>query len=195
MAAVRLWRTDRSFECREAGFRHRQHHLYRGSSAGGLQGVLQLRRGALRARHWSRVEVAQARQATAQAQLAQVRAAGKGEDAYGALTAAMSVSPLSHVRIAEIAHRHLSAAMLEPIDRIVSEAFARRPDVSGAYAAHEASPKKLCAAKAEFMPKRFLSGTGSYTSGRAARTTMTSGLSADCDIQSGSYRPGGGICA
>jgi outer membrane protein len=79
--------------------------------------------------------------------------------------------------------RHLSAATLEPIDRIVSEALARRPEVSGAYAAHEASVKKLCAAKAEFMPNLFLSGT------------ITSGLSADCDIQSGSYRPGGGICA
>jgi outer membrane protein len=129
------------------------------------------------------VDVAQARQATAQAQLAQVQEAGKGEDAYRALTAAMSVSPLSYVRIAEIAHRHLSAATLEPIDRIVSEALARRPEVSGAYAAHEASVKKLCAAKAEFMPNLFLSGT------------ITSGLSADCDIQSGSYRPGGGICA
>ncbi len=111
------------------------------------------------------VEVAQARQVTAQAQLAQVQAAGKGQDAYTALTAAMGVSPLSHFKIADMSHRTLSAAMLDPIDRIVSEALARRPDVLSAYAAHEASLEKLHAAKAEFMPKLFLSATGSYGTG------------------------------
>jgi outer membrane protein TolC len=54
--------------------------------------------------------------------------------------------------------------MRDPIERIVSDALARRPDVLSAYAAHEASLARLKAAKAEFLPKLFLSATSSYTS-------------------------------
>lgn len=111
------------------------------------------------------VEVAQARQATAQGQLAQVQAAGQVQDTYTTLTSAMGISPLSQFRIADMSHRKLSTAMLDPIEQIVSEALARRPDVLGAYAAHEASLAKLRAAQAEFMPKLFLGATGSYVSG------------------------------
>jgi Outer membrane efflux protein len=56
------------------------------------------------------------------------------------------------------------AALTDPIDQIVSAALARRPDVLTAYAAHEASLARLRAARAEFMPKIFLSATGSYAS-------------------------------
>jgi outer membrane protein len=45
----------------------------------------------------------------------------------------------------------------------VSAALSRRPDVLGAYAALQASLAKVRAAKAEFMPKVFLSASGGYT--------------------------------
>jgi len=111
------------------------------------------------------VEVAQARQATAQCQLARVQAAGQAQDTYTTLTSAMGISPLTQFSIADLSQRKLSSAMVDPIEQIVSEALARRPDVLSAYAAHEVSIAKLRAAQAEFMPKLFLSATGSYVSG------------------------------
>jgi outer membrane protein TolC len=110
------------------------------------------------------VEVAQARQGTAQAELAQVQATGQAQDSYVALLAAMGISPLTQIKIADLGPRKLSAALMAPIDQIVSEALARRPDVLSAFAAHEASLARLRAAQAEFMPKVFLSATGSYAS-------------------------------
>lgn len=110
------------------------------------------------------VEVAQARQATAQGELAQVQARGQAENSYMALIAATGLSPLTQLQIADVPHRSLSTALTEPIEAFVSEALARRPDVLSAYAAHEASLSKLKAAKAEFLPKLFISATGSYAS-------------------------------
>ena len=110
------------------------------------------------------VEVAQARQGTAQGELAQVQARGQTQDSYVALLAAMGISPLTQVKVAGLEQRKLSAALMGPIDKIVAEALARRPDVLSAYAAHEASLARLRAAQAEFMPKVFLSATGSYAS-------------------------------
>ena len=110
------------------------------------------------------VEVSQARQGTAQAELARVQASGQVEESYVALLAAMGISPLSEIKVADLPQRKLSSDLMGPIDRIVTEALARRPDVLSAYAAREASLARLKAARAEFMPKVFLSATGSYAS-------------------------------
>ena len=110
------------------------------------------------------VEVAQARQGTAQAELAQVQASGQAQDSYVTLLDAMGISPLAQIKVAGLEQRKLSAALTGPVDQIVTEALARRPDVLTAYAAHEASLAKLRAAQAEFMPKVFFSATGAYTS-------------------------------
>jgi outer membrane protein len=110
------------------------------------------------------LEVAQARQATAQSELAQVQASGQAQETQVALLAAMGISPLSQIKVADLGPRKLSASLLEPVDQIVAEALARRPDVLSAYAGHEASLARLRAAKAEFMPKVFLAATGSYSS-------------------------------
>ena len=80
-----------------------------------------------------------------------------------ALIAAMGISPLTEIKIAELQHRKLSSALMDPVQQIVSEALARRPDVLTAYAAHEVSIARLKAAKAEFMPKVFVSATASYS--------------------------------
>lgn len=118
------------------------------------------------------VEVAQARQVTAQGELAQVQATGQAQDTYVALLSAMGISPLTRIKVAELGQRKLTAALKGPVDQIVSEALARRPDVLSAYAAHEASLARLRAAQAEFMPKIFLSATGSYASNTLDISTL-----------------------
>ena len=109
------------------------------------------------------IEVAQAHQVTAQAELGNVHAKGQEEDTYTALMGAMGVSPLTQLKVAELPQRTLSPDLNRPVQEVVSEALPRRTDVLGAFAAHQASLDKLRAAKAEFMPKVFLSGTASYS--------------------------------
>ena len=111
------------------------------------------------------VEVAQARQLTAQAQLLQVQARGAAQDSYLALLTAMGISPLTRIRIADIPQRVLPDSDSEPIEHIIAEALGRRPDVLAAYAAQEASLDNVRAARAEFLPKVFFSATGAYNNG------------------------------
>ncbi len=118
------------------------------------------------------IEVAQARQATAQGNLALVQATGDAQNAYLALISAMGISPLTKIRIAGVSGRRLSPSMVAPIEAIISQALARRPDIQGAYAAQKASLAKIRAAEAEFKPKIFLSATGAYTAGGLAVTAL-----------------------
>ncbi|MDB5480019.1 MAG: outer rane efflux protein [Caulobacteraceae bacterium] len=118
------------------------------------------------------IEVAQARQATAQAKLALVQAGGGAQDAYLSLLDAMGISPLTRIKVADVSGRVLSPAMDEPAEAVVSQALSRRPDVLGAYAAEKASQARVRAARAEFMPKVFLSATGAYNSGRVDLTAL-----------------------
>jgi len=111
------------------------------------------------------IEVNQARQASAQARLAGIRAKGGAQDAYLSLVGAMGISPLTKFKVADVSQRALSGSMLQPVERIVSEALARRPDVLGAYAAQKASAASVRAAEADFRPKVFMSATGSYNTG------------------------------
>ena len=111
------------------------------------------------------IEVAQARQFTAQAELARVRAAGDVSDAYVTLLSAIGIPPLTSIAIADISKRPLPDDLDKPVDRALSDALARRPDVLAAIAAQKAADAGVRAAKAEFMPKVFVSASGSYTSG------------------------------
>ncbi len=111
------------------------------------------------------IEVAQARQFTAQADLAKVRAAGDTSDAYVTLLSAIGIPPLTAIRIADITKRPLPNDLDRPVDRALNDALARRPDVLAAIAAQKAANAGVRAAKAEFMPKVFVSASGSYTSG------------------------------
>jgi outer membrane protein TolC len=121
------------------------------------------------------VEVAQARQGTAQANLALVQAKGGAEDAYLALITAMGISPLTKIKIADVSGRPLSPSMAEPVETLVADALARRPDVQSAYAAQKASLATVRAAQAEFKPKFFLSAAGTYNSGNLNVTSLPSG--------------------
>ena len=109
------------------------------------------------------VEAAQARQATAQAKYAKIRADGAADDTHQALINAMGVSPLTRLTAADVTHRELFSQANGSIDEVVSGALSRRPDVLSAYAAREASLARIRAAKAEFKPKVFLSASAGYT--------------------------------
>jgi len=111
------------------------------------------------------VEVAQTRQATAEARLARIQAEGAAQNAYLALITAIGISPTTKLKIADISRRKLSSSMIGPIERFVSAALARRPDVLTGYAALQASLANLRAAQAEFLPKIFFAGNGTRASG------------------------------
>jgi outer membrane protein len=111
------------------------------------------------------VEVSQTRQSSAEARLAKVQANGAAQNAYLALISAMGISPLTKLNVADISRRRITESMTAPIDRLVSAALARRPDVLTGYAALQASVANLRAAQAEFLPKIFFAGNGSRSSG------------------------------
>ena len=133
------------------------------------------------------IDVAQARQATAQARLAHVQAQGRAQDAMLALVTAMGVSPFTRFNVADVSARTLSKASLQPVERIVSDAISRRPDVLGAYAAEKASEAVARAADADFKPKVFMSATGSYASGHLDATAVP-----PIGQQSGTFNLSGG---
>ncbi len=120
-------------------------------------------------------EVAQARQGTAQANLALVQATGGAQDAYLALITAIGISPLTKIKVADASGRKLSPATAAPVEGIISAALARRPDMQSAYAAQKASLANVRAAQAEFLPKVFLSTNGTYASGNLNVTSLPSG--------------------
>jgi outer membrane protein len=120
-------------------------------------------------------EVAKARQGTAQANLAVVASIGRAQDAYLALITAMGISPLTRIKIAGVSGRKLAPSTAAPVESVISNALGRRPDVQAAYAAQKASLANVRAAQAEFMPKFFLSTTGSYSSGDLNVTSLPSG--------------------
>jgi outer membrane protein TolC len=141
------------------------------------------------------VEVAQARQTTAQANLGVVQATGSVEDAYLTLLSAMGISPLTKITVADVSGRALSPAMVAPIETIISQALSRRPDVQSAYAAQKASLANVRAAEAEFMPKLFVSATGAYNSGSLDVTALPGIGQQSSTVNINGSRLGGSILA
>jgi hypothetical protein len=90
---------------------------------------------------------------------------GAAQNAYLTLISAIGISPLTQIKVADVSDRKLSPEMEVSVERVISTALARRPDILAAYAAQKASLAGVRAAEAEFLPKVFLSGTGSYNGG------------------------------
>jgi len=120
------------------------------------------------------VELAQARQATAAAELAQVNADGSERDAYLALMNAVGLPPMDEIHLADVSARPLPSELRDSLDDRIASALSRRPDVLSAYAATKASAAKIRAARAEFMPKVFLSAVGAYGRGDLSVNTLPS---------------------
>ncbi len=119
-------------------------------------------------------EAAQGQQGTAQAKLALVQATGGAQDAYLALLTAIGISPMTKIKVADVSGRKLSTSSAAPVEKIIADALARRPDVQGAYAAQKASIAKVHAAEAEFMPKVFVTANGTYSEGNLNVTAIPS---------------------
>ena len=98
----------------------------------------------------------------------QVEANGAASDSYMTLLAAMGLSPLNRISIADLPDTVLAPHLLGAVDDVVNAALARRPDVQQAYAAHQASVADAQAASAAQRPKLFVSATGSYAGGDLA---------------------------
>lgn len=111
------------------------------------------------------VELGQAKQLVAQAELKLVQAKGQAQDSLIDLLAAVGISPLTKVRIADLSGRTLPAEATDQLERLIAESIGRRSDVLSAFAAEKARQAEVRAAQADFKPKIFLSATGSYTSG------------------------------
>jgi outer membrane protein len=120
------------------------------------------------------IEAAQARQATAQARLVMIQATGAAQNGYLTLISAMGISPLTYIKVADVSDRRLSPELAGSAKKVISVALARRPDILAAYAAQKASLANVRAAEAEFLPKVFLSGTGSYNNGTLSVTGIPS---------------------
>ena len=118
------------------------------------------------------VEVAQTRQASAEARLARVQAESAAQNSYLALIGAIGISPTTRLEIADISRRKLPSSVTAPIDLFVSAALAQRPDVLTGYAALQASLANLRAAEAEFLPKVFFAGTGTRLEGNLNVTAI-----------------------
>ena len=120
------------------------------------------------------VDVAQARQRTAQADYNVVSTKGNSENAYIGLISAMGISPLSKIKIADLPEHELDPKLNEPIEHIIADALSRRPDVLNAYAMQKASLAKVRSANAEFLPQLFLSASGSYNENQLNVHTLPS---------------------
>ena len=118
------------------------------------------------------IEVTQARQVTAQAKLEVVQATGAEQNGYLTLISTLGISPLTKLRIADVSNRKISSSLAQPAQKVISLALARRPDVLAAYSAQKAALANVRAAEADFMPKVFMSGTGSYTNGNLFLTQV-----------------------
>ncbi len=113
------------------------------------------------------VEVAQARQGVAQAELAHVQAEGLARDREQTLIAALGISPLVRLKIADAPEPQVDNAMMAPLDRLVSDALARRPDVQAAHAALLAGQAGVKAAEASQRPKVFVAASVGSSSSNA----------------------------
>ncbi len=118
------------------------------------------------------VDVAQARQATAQAEVRFVQARGAAQDTYFELMAAMGISPTTRLRVADVSGRSMPPRLIDMTETTIRDAVSRRPDVLAAYAREKAAEASVDATKAAFLPKLFASGNVSYSAGSLSITSI-----------------------
>jgi outer membrane protein len=129
------------------------------------------------------VEVAQAQQLLAQADLAVVQAEGAQRDSYHALLSAIGLPLQTTIRIADVSKRPLSPAAMAPVERLVADALERRPDIQAGVALARAAKAGITTAEADFLPKVFVTGSSTFLNGSLDLTTLPS---------LGALAPGGG---
>ncbi|NVN42114.1 TolC family protein, partial [Ameyamaea chiangmaiensis] len=118
------------------------------------------------------VDVAQARQATAQAELRLVQADGDAQNTLLDLLNAVGISPETPLRTADVGGRPLGPEAGRLSHDMVRQAVARRPDVLAAYATADAARAQVSAARRAFLPKIFATGNVAYSTGRLALSSV-----------------------
>ena len=145
------------------------------ASAGSVQNALVLEDAARERRQHGMgtfPETAQARQYSAQTQLAAVQGRSELHNAYQALLTSMGLSPLTKMHIAGLAVRPLPADLPVLSEQFINEAVARRPDVLAAYASEQSALAGVRASDAEFKPKVFATASGSYNANQLGLSAM-----------------------
>jgi len=118
------------------------------------------------------VDVTQAQQSTAQAELRLVQAQGSAENTGLDLMNAVGAAPLTHLQTQDVSGRPLALSDIRLTESMIHQAVSRRPDVLAAYAAAKASQSRVRAARAEFLPKIFVSGNVAYSTGHLALSSV-----------------------
>jgi outer membrane protein len=120
------------------------------------------------------VETAQAQQFLAQAAFNLVQARGAERDSYHTLLAAVGISPVATLQIEDVSGRLLPANSMVPVEHIIAEAIARRPDIQASYATARATRAAVTAVEAEFLPKVFVAASDTYATGNLNITSLPS---------------------
>ncbi|GGJ04964.1 TolC family protein [Neoroseomonas lacus] len=118
------------------------------------------------------VEVAQARQATAQTELRLVQARGRAQDSHQTIVTATGLPPRAALRVATTARRPLPPNVDTLAEATMNEAVARRPDVLAAFARLRAAEAGITAARASFFPSFFATGNIAGTDGRLGISSL-----------------------
>jgi outer membrane protein len=120
------------------------------------------------------VETAQANQLFAQAAFDLVQAQNAERDAYHGLISAVGISPLAVVRVQDVSRRPLGVLSVAPVERMIADAVARRPDIQASLATARAASASIKAAEADLLPKVFVSASDTYTIGNLSLTSFPS---------------------
>ena len=134
------------------------------------------------------VETAQARQSVAQAEFSFVQARNAERDSYHQLLAAAGLPPMLVLKVEDVSRRQLSPASQAPVDRILAQALARRPDIQAGYATTRSAQAGIDAAKADLFPKVFVQASDTYLNGNLNITSLptTPSLGASGSLSSAS---------
>jgi len=104
------------------------------------------------------LEVAQVTQLVAQAELNRVVAQGLQRDAKQALLASTGLPANSKLDVDSPEYQAPSLKVIQPSQKMVEQALARRPDVLASYALAQAAKEGITAAEASYMPKIVMAG-------------------------------------
>jgi outer membrane protein len=112
------------------------------------------------------LDIAQAESLVAEAEFFRVRAQGAVARGDALLLQAMGLPPEGTITLAGMDERALPPAPPALVDTILDDVLTARPDLQRAFAAERAAAGREAAARAQSLPKVFVSGTGSYVDGR-----------------------------
>ena len=130
------------------------------------------------------IEVAQARQQVAQAELGRVESQGFERDAYHALLKAMGVAPTLAIKVEDVSGRPLPRAPSLDLDRLIEASLRRRPDSQAAFARLMADRSNVDRARSDFLPRIAATGALSRNIGQASATDTLTTLTTRTHVDS-----------